>query len=257
MAAAPSPSTQWVTDLTAFYKAPGAGGSRSLRKALRRRTPGFAGQSYALLEHGLLVWHRSLRLSEIYMHGDVYFPQEMLTTGSQELIDECVDKGTTHDDAQWNGNRSGLDDFLVAAHLLDLQAEFAALAPAPAPAPLPPPAIWEAFAPSHPSGLGPWLPNSGRYRTHFALKRVGTPSGVAIPADAASFLGMALLRILELNNTMVGWQGLSPDTKPYIISASLCGLKDNLNPTQDVVLEGFGLVQPFRLFEEELAMFRH
>ena len=187
------------------------------------------------------------------MHGEVYIPQESLTTGSQELIGECIDKGTTHDDAMWTGNRGSLDDFLVAAHMLDLQAELAALAPAPVAAPLPPPAIWEAFAPSHPHGLGPWLPNSGKHRTHFALKRVGAATGVSIPADAASFLGMTLLRILDLDSTMVGWQGLTLDTKSYMISASLCGVKETLNPTQDVILEGFELVQPFRLFEEELA----
>ena len=56
------------------------------------------------------------------MHGEVYMPQEMLAAGSQELADECVDKGTTHDDAQWVGDRSALDDFLVAAHILDLNA---------------------------------------------------------------------------------------------------------------------------------------
>ena len=67
------------------------------------------------------------------------------------------------------------------------------------------------------------------------------------------FLGMTLLRILDLDSTMVGWQGLTLDTKPYMISASLCGVKDTLNPTQDVILEGFELVQPFRLFTEELT----
>ena len=97
------------------------------------------------------------------------------------------------------------------------------------------------------------MPNSGKFRTHFALKRVGAPTGAVIPPDAASFLGLTLLRILDLDNSMVGWQGLTADVKPYMVSSSLCGIKGSLNPTEAVILEGFELVQPFRLFEVELA----
>jgi len=206
------------------------------------------GQSWGLLERGLAQWHLDMRLSEIYPPPEVYVAQEVLANDSDLLKAECIDRGTTFDDARWLNNRNALDDFLVADHLPNLLAERAALAPAPAPAPVPPPPVWQAVAPSHASGLGPWIPTTGMFRTHYAFRRVGAPADEAIPADATGFFGVTLLRIQDLVSTDVGWQGLTTVPTPYMISSCVAGISDTIKPGENIVLEGFELVQPFRLF---------
>jgi len=123
----------WVTNLIAHYKVVGNGGTRSCKLAVRRSDASFTGQSWALLERGLVQWHRGMRLAEIYPAPDAYFPQEMIPDGTPELDSECADRSTTADDPLWLNNRTALNDFLVADHLQDLVAERNFLAPALAP----------------------------------------------------------------------------------------------------------------------------
>jgi len=106
---------------------------------------------------------------------------------------------------------------------------------------------------SHVNGLGPWVPTTGLYRTHYTFRRVGTAINVDIPAEAKCFFGLTLLRIQNLVSASVGWQGLTADSKPYMITASVAGISGMIKPGEDIVLEGFELVQPFRLFDLDLA----
>ena len=168
------------------------------------------------------------------------------------LKTECVDRGTTFDDAAWLNNRKASDDCLVAEHARDLTAELGVYPPVVAVV-LPPAPTWEAHGPSDPGGLSPWLPNTGRYRTHYAWKRVGSLIGTVIPPDSLTFFGRTLFRILDLDSTMVPWQGLTAVPQPILITSSIAGICDTVNPSQDVELECFELIQPFRTFPLQTA----
>ena len=171
-AAAPAPVTlQWAVGFLGDCKLVGHVGTRTTRFAVVRRVPAFRGQSYALLERALSQWHIDMRLDLTYPPGDQCLMQELLVDVSEELEAECMDRGTAFDNAAWLNNRKALDDFLVAEHAKDLVAELAGYAPI-APVVLPPAPVWEAYGPSDPGGLPPWLTSTGRYRTHYAWEKV-------------------------------------------------------------------------------------
>ena len=98
--AAPAPAVpQRAIGFLAHYRGVGGGGTRAARLAILRRVPAFRGQSYAPIQRGFAQWHIDMRLDLTYPHPEQYIMQELMVDGSAELIQECIDRGTAHDDA--------------------------------------------------------------------------------------------------------------------------------------------------------------
>ena len=166
-------------------------------------------------------------------------------------------RGTTSGDPAWADPALGKDllwDFLVAEQALDIEADLLTLAPA-APVISIVPAIpaWVPAVPSHPGGLGVWLPTVGTLRTHWGMKAYGALVADPLPPPMPDFIGKTLFRICDLTSMDVGWRGLALDARPIMVSCSIAGAESTATPATHI-MEGFELCQPFRSFTCDAAL---